>query len=755
VGSVTATRRAVPWLLLGAAVVAATLFVAMKVAMPSDGGRVAFYDGAWSSLGVVIDPIDPPQPGLVAGDRVEVVAERPMEAWAGLLLDPSADRPAGGTVAYEVTRDGTELATAVTWAPPALGSTLLEAWSIALFSIALVAVAAFVRLKRPDEPAVTPLVLIACGAAGSSVPWFIGTTTSDVVTGAPFLLHTALTAGLYMVMWPAAVHLAMVFPRPLPAVRGRPALAALPYIVALGGYVALLLASHISSPSLLDWIGTWPRIQLAIVVPCLLMVLGLLVVAYRRPGDLAARVRGRWAALGAVASILLGLVLFQLPELLLGHSLVPASAIGLVALPLPLGIAAGILRDRLFGIDVVVNRTLVYGALTLLVITAYVVVAAVLGTIVGPGHGYVVSLMASGVAALLALPLRDRLQRGVNRLMYGERDEPWRAMRRLGQRLQWAADPERAFPAIVETVGDALRLPYVALEVADESGQLETVSERGTRPIATETIALVNGSERVGRLVLGIRQGERGFRADEERLLEDLGRQAGTAVRAMRLREDLLRSRERLVVAREEERRRLRRDLHDGLGPSLAAIGLRAEAASVLLGEDQAAARRLLGELTADVATALADVRRLVDGLRPPALDEVGLVAAIDQQARRLGGGQDGTAPRISVDGSPSPLPVLPAAVEVAAYRIAIEGVTNAVRHARARTCRVRIEAGPELRIEVADDGAGGPEGFVAGTGLESMTARAEELGGEIRLEPAEGGGTRLVARLPLASAEP
>jgi signal transduction histidine kinase len=366
-----------------------------------------------------------------------------------------------------------------------------------------------------------------------------------------------------------------------------------------------------------------------------------------------------------------------------------------------------------------------------------------------------VSLMSSGAAALLALPLRDRLQRAVDRLMYGERDEPWRAMRRLGQRLEWAGDPDRAFPAIVETVGDALRLPYVALEVADDAGDLATVSERGMPPAATHRIALVNGSERVGRLVLGIRPGERGFRPDEERLLEDLARQAGTAVRAIRLREDLLRSRERLVVAREEERRRLRRDLHDGLGPSLAAIGLRAEAASALLGEDPAAARRLLEELTTDVATALADVRRLVDGLRPPALDEVGLLAAIDQQAQRLEGGQDGAAPRISVEGSPSPLPELPAAVEVAAYRIAVEGVTNVVRHARARTCRVRIEAGPHLRIEVTDDGRGGPEGFVAGTGLESMAARAEELGGAIDLEPVDGGGTRLIARLPLVPAEP
>jgi signal transduction histidine kinase len=255
----------------------------------------------------------------------------------------------------------------------------------------------------------------------------------------------------------------------------------------------------------------------------------------------------------------------------------------------------------------------------------------------------------------------------------------------------------------------------------------------------------------VGRLVLGVRSGEKAFHDDELALLADLGRQAGTAVGAIRLRDDLVRSRERLVLAREEERRRLRHDLHDGLGPTLAAIGLRAEASAATLDADPAAARVLLEELAAEVGVALADVRRLVDGLRPPAIDEVGLVAAIDQQARRLEGGTGDATVRISVAGAPSPLPELPAAVEVAAYRIAVEAVTNAVRHADARTCRVRIAAGRMLEIEVADDGRGDPAGFVPGTGLESMSARAEELGGELRVEPQAGGGTRVLARLPLA----
>jgi signal transduction histidine kinase len=392
----------------------------------------------------------------------------------------------------------------------------------------------------------------------------------------------------------------------------------------------------------------------------------------------------------------------------------------------------------------------------------YLVAAAAMGTLVGPEHGYGVSLLATGIAALVALPLRDVLQRSVNRLMYGERHEPWRAIRRLGQRLEWTAEPDRAFPAIAESVADALRLPFVALEISEADGA-HVVAEHGTRRAPTLTLPLVHAGEPVGRLVLGVRSGEQGFRPEELGLLEDLARQAGAAIHAIRLRADLVRSREALVLAREEERRRLRRDLHDGLGPSLAAIGLRAEASAATLERDPTAAMRMLEELSDEVQVALADIRRLVDGLRPPALDELGLVGAIDQQMARLQAGEPAASgssgtPVLWVEGDPTPLPELPAAVEVAAYRIAVEAVTNAVRHAAASRCRVRLEARDardELSVEITDDGRGLPADVTPGVGLESIRARAEELGGSWRVERPADGGTRIVARLPLSVAGP
>ena len=515
-----------------------------------------------------------------------------------------------------------------------------------------------------------------------------------------------------------------------------------------------MVGGWLLSPTLSEWLGTWPLAQLAVVVPTLTVTLAIFVRSYRRTTDVAAKNRMRWAAFGAVASGAATLALFWLPELLLGHPIVGSSWLGIVALFFPFGLAIGILRYHLFDIDVVVNRTLVYGGVTLGILASYAIVAAALGSLVGSEQGIGVELLATGAAALVALPLRDALQRTVNRLMYGDRDEPWRAMHRLGDVLEWAAEPDRAFPAIVDTVADALRVPFVALALVDVDGTERVVAERGEARGATVDQPLLHGTERVGRLVLGVRPGETGFRGDERRLLEDLGRQAGTAISAIRLRDDLALSRERLVVAREEERRRLRRDLHDGLGPSLAAIGLRAEASAATLGSDPEGARQLLDELGGDVRVALTDVRRLVDGLRPPALDELGLVEAVRQQAVRLEAGGTAGTPTISVEARPEPLPELTAAVEVAAYRIALEALTNAVRHASATTSRVLFDATGEgtLQLEVVDDGQGLPSVPVPGVGLESMRERAEELGGTFVVEAGAVGGTRVVARLPLAS---
>ena len=750
-------RWAATWLALAGSLALGLGFVVVRAGAPSDGARVEFYGDGWSAAGIRIAPIDAPASGLKGGDTVAAVGGRPMDAWLAAAFAPFAsplEPPrAGEPIPYEVVDGSSTREVLVRWAPAAVGATLLDGWTVVLFSVAVAGVAAFVFARRPREPAATALVLAACGAAGSSVPWLLGVTVSDVVGGGPFLLHALVTGPLYMILWPAAVHLALVFPAPTSIVRDRPWAVPALYAGVFAVYGGALVVARLAAPTHLEWVATWPTIQGAIVVPLVATSLAIFVRSFRATRDPVLRSRIRWATLGAVSSAVLGLVVFQVPELVIGRPLLPASWIGLAALPLPLGIAMGILRDRLFDIELVVRRTLVYGGLSIGVVACYLGVVSVVGTVLGSPSGYGASLLATGVAALVALPLRDVLQRAVNRMLYGERDEPVRAIRRLGERLEMATDPALAFPAIVDTVADALRLPYVALEVVDADGTSVRVAERGRPTDETVALDLAYGAEPVGTLRLGARSGEHGFRADEERLLRDLARQAGAAVHALRLREDLIRSRERLVIAREEERRRLRQDLHDGLGPSLASIGLRAEAAGETLARDPDHARRLLDDLGGEVQSTLAEVRRIVDGLRPPALDESGLDGAIRIQAARLDGGAGESAMTISVETSPTPLPTLPAGLEVAAFRIVSEALTNAVRHAQARSCRVRLVVADEVRIEVADDGRGLPRRITRGAGLDSMQARAAELGGSVRIERRRGGGTVVEARLPLLGA--
>ena len=425
-----------------------------------------------------------------------------------------------------------------------------------------------------------------------------------------------------------------------------------------------------------------------------------------------------------------------------------------------------ILRYRLYDVGVVINRTLVYGALTSCVVAIYVLVVGGVGAIFQARGNLGVSLLATGTVALLFQPLRSRLQRGVNRLMYGERDDPHAVVSRLGRRLEATLAPGAVLPTVVETIAQALKLPYAAL-LLKEAERYRTAAAYGSPVGETESLPLVYRGEEIGRLVIAPRAPGEGFSAADRRLLEDLARHAEVAVHAVRLTADLQRSRERLVATREEERRRLRRDLHDGVGPTLTGLALQLNAARKLVASDRTEdAEQTLARLEARTQETIAEMRRLVHGLRPPALDDLGLVHSVRRQAAGQGmlDGPEhvGAAERLengtvfSVE-APEELPELPAAVEVACYRIAQEAVTNVSRHAHAGTCRVRFSvdrAAGALELEISDDGEGMPEERVAGVGLSSMRERAEELGGTLTVAPGRGGGTRVLARLPLRAPE-
>ena len=437
-----------------------------------------------------------------------------------------------------------------------------------------------------------------------------------------------------------------------------------------------------------------------------------------------------------------------LAALLTGYLFVYAA---MLLIPLSIGVA--ILRDRLFDIDLIINRTLVYGVLTTSVVLLYVLVVGALGAVLQVQGSLIVSLIATGLAAVMFQPLRDRLQRGVNRLMYGERDDPYAVISRLGSRLESTLAPDAVLPAVARTVKEALKLPYVAIQLRRENG-FETAASAGDVVDNPLDVPLVYGGETIGRLVLGPRVGDETFGPADRRLLEDLTHQIGVAAHAVRLTDealrlsaDLQRSRERLVTAREEERRRLRRDLHDGLGPQLAGLTMTAEAARDLVSTDPEQAKDLLSDLMERAQAAVSDVRHLVYALRPPALDALGLLGALRAHADH----HNDSGVRVTIE-APEQLPPLPAAVEVAAYRIALEAINNAERHAAARTCVVRVvldETDEALLVEIVDDGRGIGEERGTGIGLSSMRERAAELGGSCTVEALASGGTRIRAYLP------
>ncbi len=422
----------------------------------------------------------------------------------------------------------------------------------------------------------------------------------------------------------------------------------------------------------------------------------------------------------------------------------------------PVTLTIALTRHRLWNVDLVINRTLVYASLTAGVIALYVLIVGGLGLLFRSSNSLLVPLLATGLAAVLFQPLRQRLQAAVNRMMYGARDEPAIALTRLSQQLEETDPTENTLYRIVETVALTLKLPYAAIQLEPEQ---EPAASFGIPNENPRIFPLTYQGIVAGQMLVAGRPPDGELTPKDVQLLEDIARQAGVVAHNVRLTSDLRLSRQKIITTREEERRRLRRDLHDGLGPTLASHMLKIGSARALLEHDPETADRLLEELETNIESTLADVRRLVYNLRPPSLDQWGLIGAIRSYATGLNG-QTAAEPQgidISLD-APDDLPPLPAAVEVAAYYIVVEGLTNVFHHAHAERCRVKItlvkgdeeQENGRLCLSIEDDGQGLPQVVQAGVGLASMKERAEELGGSWSIQSLKDGGTRVTATLPL-----
>lgn len=473
------------------------------------------------------------------------------------------------------------------------------------------------------------------------------------------------------------------------------------------------------------WTATEIRTSLA-------MFLGLaaLIVRYRRGSEVERR-----QLLWLVLAVLVALIV------LLPWGLVASTPIEvLFAIPLiPIAVTVAIVRVQLLDIRLVVSRLLAWLILLLAVLVTYTGLVALLNRFATPRLAW--SAVITVLLVLLATPLLPRLQRLVDAAIYGDRGDPARVVSRLGEQL---ATPDAGLQGVIGTIRSALRLPYLAIE---RDGTV--LASDGDPPERLHPWPLTRGGKPEGQLTIGLRPGERELAAADRRALAMIADPVSVAVHSMIVSEELQASRERIVAAREEERRRLRRELHDGLGPTLTGIAFAADAAANTIDADPEQSQQLLTTLRRDTRAALADVRRLVDNLRPPALDELGLVGALQQRADQLSWRSDGESVHVTLN-VPDQLPALPAAIEVATYRIATEALTNVVRHSKASGALVQLSCGERLELSITDDGP--PNGaWAPGVGLDAMRERAAELGGSFQAGPTSVGG-QVVASFPLTT---
>jgi signal transduction histidine kinase len=455
-----------------------------------------------------------------------------------------------------------------------------------------------------------------------------------------------------------------------------------------------------------------------IVLGILVTVVDAIVRAVR--ADRRERLALVWLTL---ATVLAFLVIFFGPEEWMGS----VAFFGILV-----AVAVGVLRYQAMGIEVVVRRTLIYATLTGLVLLVFVGLVAGLAQLLPSGP--TPQLIAAVVIAVGLTPARDRIQRVIDRLLYGDRGDPLAALTRLGSA---GTTPEELVPEVLTALADGLHASGACID--DLEGQVIAavgVDVGGGTPVALEL-----GGEQVGVLRVGPRSGEAALAAADVGLLEAVAPLVAAVVRSARLATELGAERARVIEATHHERSRLRQDLHDGLGPSLTGVGLGLEA----LSSRNAGDPEMVARLRSEVSSCLDEIHRIIDDLRPSALDDHGLVGALEQRVGQVAG-RSGLTVVLEV---PPALPEVGPDVEAAAFRIADEALTNVVRHAAAQNCTVSVSADGALSVVVVDDGRGIGEGREGGVGLASMRARAERLGGRLTLTPLSP-GTEVRAELPL-----
>jgi signal transduction histidine kinase len=431
---------------------------------------------------------------------------------------------------------------------------------------------------------------------------------------------------------------------------------------------------------------------------------------------------------------------------------------------IPIAIGVSVLRYHLFDIDVVINRALLFGALAVFITVVYVAIVVGVGAIVGSRADPILSATASAIVALAFQPARSRAQRLADRLVYGKRAAPYEVLSEFSERLGNTYANEELLPRMARAlaggtgatradvwvrIGDQLvsegRWPQDAetlspmAAIEDDGGDVSTSEMR--EPIRHQ-------GELLGALSIVKRPGE-SITPTEEKLVRDLAGQAGLVMRNVALAEQLMdnieqlrASRQRLVHAQDEERRKLERNLHDGAQQQLVALSVKLRLAEGLADRDPEKTKRMLADLQTETGQAIEDLRDLARGIYPPLLADKGLVAALEAQARKSS---------ISTEVRSENVARYPQQVEAAVYFCALEALNNVAKYSGASRAEVRLaQSNGDLTFEVSDDGAGFDTDRTSyGTGLRGMADRVEAIGGSLEIRSTPGSGTSVAGRIP------
>jgi hypothetical protein len=494
--------------------------VAVRLDAPSDGTVVSSY----GVDGVVVDMPSPADgPRLQTGDVVIEIAAQRLANGLGYLARPQF----GQEIPYDIVRAATTIRVTVGVDRTDPYPLLAAGWGNLVFVLALAGLATALFLRRPEEPSTTPLLLAGAGLLGSTLAFVTGIPALALATGGPVLwLYSLCVIAVYSFAWGPALAFALQLPRDDPALRPRRTMLAVAYAAPLVLMLLWMVTVALIAANVLRWFDLVFAGQTAVVAAALVTggVLGIL--AYRRSRDPLTPSRLRWLAGGSIAAGVLGLAGWHLPQLITGEQLLPSGAIGLSGLPFVMGIAVALRRHRLFDIERLANRSLVYVSLVAILVAGYAALVAVLAGALRLS-GTVAAAIAAAAAALALAPLRNVAQRTVNRLMYGDRDDPAGVLARLGTRMQAVMLPGEVLPVVVETVAQSLRLPYVAIDLADGTGEFRLAAEHGVPVGTVHSEALRHHGDTVGRLRVSERGRDDPLEPADLELIGSLAREVG------------------------------------------------------------------------------------------------------------------------------------------------------------------------------------------------------------------------------------